>query len=168
MMQVTAEFELSFEPQETFTHSDDEGKLRTFLIGNMQRFVREHSNCVDLVAKRMKIEKSVVRHIRKNMGIEKDRLKRLKNPYLSIPGIGILWPNPQGKDHEMTVVDGNHRIIRRDRLGLRYINMFVFKHPFWENFILPDDVQKKVMEGKDLLNDPSGMIEFETKRSLRQ
>lgn len=153
-------FALSIKQQEMFTHSDDYDTLRMFLIGEMNRFIIEFPRCTDLLFHKMKIKKRVVKHINDNMGIEKKRLRRLKEPYLSVPCIGILWEG----GNRMTIVDGNHRIVKLDKQNKSFVNVVVFKYPFWENFLLPDDTVQAMAEKEDLINRESGLIEWEQER----
>lgn len=154
-------FALSIKQQEMFTHSDD-GTLRMFYVGEMNRFITEYPRCTELLFYKMKIEKRVVKHINDNMGIEKKRLRRLKAPYLSAPCIGILWEG----SNTMTIVDGNHRIVKLDKQNKSFVNVVVFKYPFWENFLLPDDIVQAMAKKEDLINRDSRLIEWEREKRI--
>lgn len=126
----------------------------------MNRFIIECPLCTELLFHKMKIEKRVVKHINDNMGIEKKRLRRLKEPYLSAPCIGILWEG----GNRMTIVDGNHRIVKLDKQNKDFVNVVVFKYPFWENFLLPGSIVQALAEKEDLINRDSGLIQWEQER----
>lgn len=144
-------------PQETFTHKDDDGVFRTFLCGTMKRVAAQYgARCPDIMPVTLPIEAGAVEHIRKNMGIEQNRLDRLVSPYLHTPLIGILWP-PDNKI--TTIIDGNHRIVKLHDTGENSIRMYVFRHPFWEKFLLPIPDDK----AEQRLTLPSGVIEFENR-----
>lgn len=146
--------------QEVFSHKDDDGILRVFLVGTMLSFIEDYPQCADILHVNAPIDPNYVQWAKKNMGIEQPRLDRLQGPYLSKPCIGIFWP-----DNKMTIVDGNHRIVKRYESGFDKVNLIIFKYPLWENFILaPEEVQNFLKIKPDPLGGDSGVLEFEKKQ----
>jgi len=60
------------------------------------------------------VPESFYEHVRTNNGVEPDRLAKITGPDLERPGIMVHWP-----DGHSTLIDGNHRLVRRGMLGLR-------------------------------------------------
>lgn len=139
-MRVVAKIDVKW-PQQVFTHLDDDGTSRTFLVETMLDFVKNYPTCADLVAGKAPIDSDIANYLRKNAGIEKHRIDRLVEPYSSIPIIGILWP-----EGTTLIVDGNHRIVRAYEDGKKELNCILFKFPFWQNFMIPDYLSKKLVE----------------------
>lgn len=73
-------------------------------------------------------------------GIEEPRVARLKEPFLSAPGIILVWANGSGS----VTADGNHRLIRRFRDGKRNMEFFFVNQPLWEEFrmAVPFDIAR--------------------------
>ncbi len=139
--------------QQVFTHKDDDGAMRTFLVGTMNEFASKYGHvCEDVIGAMVPITSNVIFHIKERMGIEQARLDRLCSPHLEQPLIGILWP-PDNK--VMTIVDGNHRAIRLWEKGEQTMKIWCFKYPFWEQFLLKREVSEEVLTGY------SGIIEHE-------
>jgi hypothetical protein len=66
------------------------------------------------------MNESWVEHIRKQGGVEVERMKALTAADLKRPGIAIYWPNGY-----TTVIDGNNRMVRRWDDGLRTFRLAV-------------------------------------------
>jgi len=144
--------------QETFTHVDnDTGKSRSFLIETMQHFVTDYPACADLIYQWLPIDKKVSDYMRTNQGIEQARLDRLCDPYLSAPLLAVLWP-----EGELTIVDGSHRVVKNFEMGEKKLKCVIFKYPFWENFLLPEEVSDKLVRDGCLTSD-SGILAHEAK-----
>lgn len=121
-----------------FSHKDDDGTVRHFAVDAMYRFAEEYSPiCKHIKACNMAIETFPLGFIRREMGVEQPRLDRLIEPYLTRPVIGIQWPPskeyPQGT---MTLVDGNHRVIKLADRGDKSVKCYLFSEPLWEKFTL--------------------------------
>lgn len=108
------------------------------------------SYVVPVVARLIPIEDRNVQYIRKNMGIEQERIDRLCLPYTEMPMIGILWP-----EGELTVIDGNHRFIKLHEAGVAHAKCYIFTYPFWENLLIDLPNDRALLDGK------SGLIERE-------
>lgn len=142
--------------QECFTHIEGEtGKSRTFLIGTMKEFIKDYPACKEIIHATVPIDRKIADYLRTNAGIEQPRLDRLVDPYLSEPIIGILW-----KNGETTVIDGNHRIVKMVEAGRSEIDCHLFRYPFWEHFITPDDVSQRLVADGALTGD-SNVIAYE-------
>lgn len=70
----------------------------------------------------------MVRHCR---GIEEHRVKRLTEPYLSKPILGV-WMD----DGSMLTIDGHHRLVRRADEGMTTFDVIVFSE--WAEFLITD------------------------------
>lgn len=138
--------------QETFTHKDDDGVFRRFPVESMLTVARKWADkCAEVKTIKMKLLPANGRYIRSTMGIEPARLKRLVQPWLDIPAIGILWDQ-----NRLTFVDGNHRYIRRLQAGYKWMQVYAFQRDLWEQMLIPLPA-----EPEGLLSKPSGMIERE-------
>lgn len=138
---------------EVFTHKDDDGTFRTFLTGAMARFAIKYPKAPGLRHAALPIQPYYVAHVRKNMGIEQDRLDRLAEPHLSIPLIGITWD-----DEKLTIVDGNHRLVKLHEVKRQVFHCHIFAPPLWSQFLLP------YSRGEEALTQRSGVIEHEQRR----
>ena len=139
---------------EVFTHDDGEGHIRTFCVAMMNTFCDKYEKAIirDLQRVWLPIEDSHVKHIRARMGVEQDRLDRLKAPYLYRPCIGVLMHSSEHGQH-CVIVDGNHRLVKLHGLGVREYRCAVFGQSLWEQFLiappLPDnwrDMRSGVLE----------------------
>lgn len=143
-----------FDADEVFTHKDDDGTMRTFMTGVMARFCDQYgTNCDKILPAQLPMDKGHINFIREKAGIERARIDRLCEPYLSKPVIGILWED----NKTLTITDGNHRIVKLYEMGKNNFNAFMFKYEFWPQFLLPHAL------GEEALTKPSGMIEKENK-----
>lgn len=146
---------------EVFTHKDDDGTVRTFLVTMMRDFAENHSaTCPWITKKKTDISAEIVAHIQANMGIETDRLDRLCEPYLNQPIIGVVWSSLPARGNQFTVVDGNHRIVKKWLQGETEIEAWLFHEKMWSQFLL--DVPEEIALRK--MADRSGVIEAERQR----
>lgn len=158
---------LKYHPsQEIFTHVDKDGDniTRIFLVGTMQSFIEDYPLCASLKRVVLPIDDGIYKHLCENSGMERDRIDRLKEPYLSKPCIGVYWDD----DGLFTLIDGTHRAIKLYEMGIKKINVFVFKKDLWPHFILSEKETEKLLAEKDLFNAPSGVIEHENKIKIKQ
>lgn len=117
--------------KEVFTHIDNSGKARTFLTGDMYDYaLRVGNKDPNIVFNWLDIDQDLAAYLRSNHGIEQHRVDRLVDPWLSRPVVGIFWP-----DNEVTIVDGNHRIVKSVEAGILY--------PKWKKWL--DDLESRVM-----------------------
>ena len=148
---------------EVFTHKDDDGTIRVFAVCLMREFAKNHIQECNLV-KKVSIPVTIdnVNHARNKMGVEQDRLDRLCDPYLHEPIISIVWPDNRAGNETVavTIIDGQHRLVKLWELGERTAENYVFHHLIWEQFLLdvPDAEKRLVM--------PSGMLEYERNQNL--
>lgn len=154
-------------PQQIFTHlENDTNKSRTFLVDTMMEFAIKHG--ADpifselLIPTTIPLELEVAQYLRTNQGIEEDRLRRLVNPYLQRPGIAISWGKDEAGADIITLVDGNHRYVKKAERGDQYINVFIFRQELWEQFILPEFMSDRLVR-EGFLHRVSNIIERERK-----
>jgi len=151
-------------PQQIFTHlENDTNKSRTFLVETMTEFAFKHHKdplfSEVLIPTTLPLDLEVAAYLRSNSGIEDPRLQRLVNPYLQRPAIAISWGILNGSD-EITIVDGNHRYVKKAERGDRHMNAFVFRRGLWEEFLLPDFLSDKLVKD-GFLTRVSSIIERE-------
>lgn len=146
--------ERTFDPkEEVFTHRDDDGTFRHFPVGEMLRVAQKFAGrCDDIICTLIKLENRNIQHIKNNMGIEQARIDRLIDPFLHYPLLGILWPP---ENNTLTLIDGNHRAVKLHSMGEIEYRCFAFKHPFWEQFLLP------LADKENLLRCDSGFAQYE-------
>lgn len=154
------------DPQEIFTHLEKDTNIaRTFLVETMLEFALRYAGdpLFDqlLVCARVPLKREVAAYLRTNQGIEEDRLARLRDPYLDAPIMAISWGLEEGADN-ITVIDGNHRYVKKAERGDESINVFIFRQDLWEQFILPRHLSEKLVN-EGFLDRVSGMIEREQK-----
>lgn len=150
-MKIEIPMELN-QKEEIFTHKDDDGTIRHFPSGAMNRIALEYAGKTDQIScVVIPLCDKVADHIRKNMGIEQSRIDRLVPPYIDMPIIGILWED----DKSLTIIDGNHRYLKLIEMGRKEIRVFAFKQELWEQMLLPLAI------GEDALHRPSGVIEYD-------
>lgn len=139
---------------EVFTHKDDDGIFRHFAVTAMNTFAMQYTPlCPDITAGMVPITKDVAEHSRTKMGVEPVRLAMLKAPYLYKPLIAIQWPGIKA----ITIVDGHHRVVKLWQMGEKSMKVFIFHHPFWEQFMIPIEVEDK----RELLKIERGIREWE-------
>lgn len=79
-----------FAGDQIFTHSDNDGVRRTFYTSAMARVAAKYGGrCDQILAARLAIDAETVHRIKTQMGVERERVDRLIEPYLSMPVIGI-------------------------------------------------------------------------------
>lgn len=148
-------------PQEIFTHLDNEGVARSFLCETMFNFAWSYPS--DRIIRTFApVDAKIASYMRTNHGIEQERVDRMSEPYLSRPLLAIGWDDAPTESHEVTIIDGAHRIVRLHEMGQTSARMFVFLYPFWENFMLPREVSDRLV-AEGVLHRASGVIEAERK-----
>lgn len=153
------------DPQQIFTHLERDTNIsRTFLVETMEEFA--HKNAGNpifdalLVGARIPLSRETAHYLRTNQGIEEDRLKRLVNPYLSRPVMAISWGKVEGDADEITIIDGNHRYVKKAERGDELIDCFIFRSGLWEEFLLPQHMSDRLVR-EGFLDRVSNIIERE-------
>lgn len=119
---------------EVFTHIEDgTGIVRHFNASAMSRAAPTllRHNKVTLI--HAEIDKEFVAFILQRRGVEAYKLARLREPYLSIPTIGVDMG-----DDTVLVVDGHHRLVVRNSLGEKLYDMYRFPLGQWGQFLVTD------------------------------
>lgn len=119
--------------KEIFTHVDsDTNDIHIFAVDVMNEFAATYGGMIQqVVCKNLVITEDHVDVICKMRGIEPDRVDRLTPAYRDMPIIAV-----EMDDGTTLFVDGNHRFVRRHRDGFTNIKAFIFKDPFWKNFLI--------------------------------
>lgn len=124
----------------TVTHSGD-GREYTFFTSAMARYATKHNAPIVDVT----ISDEAIEAILKGDTIEPAKLRNV-TIFDDRPVTVVIWPD--GESHSL--VDGNHRVIRRYMNGIRQVRAWVWNHPGWEQFSIVDpDIDKlyaKIME----------------------
>lgn len=142
---------------ECFTFDDGEGDVTIFAICAMRIFVEKHGHKLTGVKKiTQPIDPGHIAHVRKNMGIEQERLDRLVDPYLHQPLMGAVW---EKRPHGFSLIDGNHRIVRLHELGEKTYEIWVWHWLMWRQFVVDPRCRPENWRER-----PSQMIEFEQGR----
>lgn len=70
-------------------------------------------------------------------GVEMPHMDRMSREDAEVPGVLLLWP-----DGRETIVDGNHRFVKRWLLGLSYMDFYVVTEEQIQPFLLdyPDEL----------------------------
>lgn len=142
------------EKGEVFTYNDGDNNITlTFAVEMMLQFLRKAPSRL-VARKRLPMDAGHVAHIRKNMGIEQERLDRLVDPWLHQPCIAILRDEtlpPAG----LTIIDGQHRIVKLFEAGEPDFDCNIFHPLLWRQFVL------NLPLPEDWRNMRSGIIEAE-------
>lgn len=91
------------------------------------------------------ITPGLLAQIANNHGIEEDKIARLREPYLSRPLLGVLWP-----DGSTVMIDGNHRLVRLARDGKKIVNLYRVTLAECEPYLITD-----VPEGIGIIDRPT-------------
>jgi hypothetical protein len=65
-------------------------------------------------------------------GIEEEKVNRLRARDLRQPGYGVLFED----DGSFTLIDGHHRLVKRWRIGLRSIGLYVCFEEVWRHCLV--------------------------------
>lgn len=148
---MTGKITIELSPrEECFTHKDEDGTFRSFPIDSMFAFATRYARMLPEISAICAPlpPQQTLDFIRKNMGIEQERLDRLVSPYLERPLVAIRW-----KCGNLTVIDGNHRLLKLHEMGIPEYRVYVFEYPFWEQFLI------NLSADENTLKKPSGMLE---------
>jgi hypothetical protein len=118
---------------EIFTHEDDDGSIRHFNATAMQQFARHEADKGTVKRHRIQLLEDQVEFIKANRGIERPKVDRLIEPYLSAP---IIFVEFQPGIH--LTVDGHHRIVRLWEDGRREAFGYEFPLGTWEQFLVEE------------------------------
>jgi hypothetical protein len=145
--------------QQVFTHRDDENVFRHFPVDTMFSVAIGLAEAGKSGVRCVKgpLEPETAAYMRTNQGIEQERIDRLCPPYLDAPLLAIDWGDKEG----VTIIDGNHRYVKKSERGDKYIDVIIFDRFLWEQFLcpLPDD--------PNYLTKYSGVIEREQANGSR-
>lgn len=117
---------------EIFTHVDeDEAKtVRHFNATKMLDFARQNQS-VDRL--NIALDEAQIEFIKRNRGIERPKVDRLVEPYLSSPIIVIEF-----EPDIHLVVDGHHRLVRLWEDGRTSVHAYYFEYDTWTPFLVED------------------------------
>jgi hypothetical protein len=112
-----------------FSHHDpDDGRLRHFHIPKLKRLIAQ--NKLPLATFPVNLEE--VDFVLANRPIDETHLaQRISDEFLNEPGIICLFP-----DGSQLIVDGNHRFVKRGRLGLSSMDFWLVPEEIWQKSLL--------------------------------
>jgi hypothetical protein len=101
---------------EIFEHVDELGVHRFFDVTELRPYAVEYAErlCCPIEV--------IARHVEQRGGIEEWKVLRLREPYLSVPVLSLLW-----HDGSTLILDGNHRLVRLWRDGVKEFNTYRVK-----------------------------------------
>ena len=132
---------------ETFVFREDStGDMLYFGISAMERFAKKYAGrCEQCQMMKAPITGELIRIINERAGIERAHLDRMPDERLRDPVMGVEWD-----DGTVTIVDGNHRLMKLHQRGIALVNMYLFKNPFWRTFL------QEMSGGQEFLHDHYG------------
>lgn len=116
---------------ELFTHIDKHGVTRHWNTSAMVRAVFERKVQPHLAE--CDLTQGLIDHILQHHGVEERSLATLPEKVLEIPVVLA-----QFADGTSLLVDGNHRVVRRWRKGLKKVHAMVFSEDQWTPFLVTD------------------------------
>lgn len=131
---------------EMFTHHNkDTGEVLHFAITAMNTFVERYGLVNGMRATNINNEPSLIERLRKDFGIEQPRLDSLTPELIERPVLIVEWG-----DGTSTIVDGNHRVVRRFELGMEKTKAIIFPPNFYKEFTFDAGYDKeKIIEHMD-------------------
>lgn len=128
---------------EIFSHDPGDEPVRHF---NATRMAEAAPGLIVVEKVVVGIDQKHADFIRENRGIERWKLDRLKEPYLSRPLVLV-----KEADGTHTTVDGNHRFVKLVELGKDRTAAYIFPFGTWEQFLIEDmpDAVKLIALGND-------------------
>lgn len=122
---------------EIYTHIDNgeggTGKVRHFNASAMNRDAKslEATGAISCITAAMDMD--FVRFIVEHRGVEDHKIRRLVEPYLSTPIIGVALP-----DDVVLTVDGHHRLVRLALEQHTTYRMYLFPEGVWGRYLIQD------------------------------
>jgi hypothetical protein len=116
---------------EIFTHVDEDGTTRHFNTSAMMRAVIERKVKPDLAT--CPLTEGLIRHIEQNHGVEEPNIEQLPDRVLEIPVLLVRF-----NDTTDLLVDGNHRVVKRWRKGLKDVRALLFTEAQAQPYMVTD------------------------------
>lgn len=83
-------------------------------------------------------------------GIEEPKVAALRGKDLREPALGVLWDELSEGVPSYTMIDGHHRLVRRFRGGVRFIDMWVCFSNIWRTCLMPSTPEEDAKIAKVL------------------
>lgn len=117
---------------EIFTRIDDRtGEVLHFNATALFNWALEHSDQVMLAT--VPLTHDLMTEMFNDRHIEQWKIDRLKEPYSSIPALGV-----EDTDHKHILIDGNHRVYNAWKKGKSEFPAIVVPFGKWEPFLVTD------------------------------
>lgn len=113
-----------------FTHIDPEdGTIRHFHVPKLQTIIKQKSFDIGVFA----CTPEQASFIMQNHNIDEKHMDRISDQSLNEPGIICLFEDGGGSQ---LIVDGNHRYVKRTRLGLETMDFWLVPETTWRSALL--------------------------------
>jgi len=134
---------------QVFTYNrTDTGEQLNFNVSLMDRLRKEHPNW--FWKQELPLDDTIYDLVMRGRGVEEYKVERLTPEQVDEPGIGVLLNDDVDEvaPNQFVLVDGNHRLVKRFRAGLRGMDVWITLKPVWEVCLMhPADT-----EAEDFLN----------------
>lgn len=114
-----------------FSHVDGQGAVRHFNTTAITNAILSRVLAPDFAT--LLLTPSVVSHIEQNHGIEPGHLNKIPDEALNRPVLLAMF-----RDNTSLVIDGNHRIVKRYRIGKTTVDALVITEAQWLPFLVVD------------------------------
>jgi hypothetical protein len=123
---------------EVFTHADEDGTIRHFNATRLFAAI-VYGKVADFELISFDLTLDQYEFMMAHRGVEEPRVARLREPYLSAPG--VLCHLPTGRQ---LLIDGTHRFVRRYRDGLRLMLAFLVPESEWCRYLvhMPPEIER--------------------------
>lgn len=111
---------------EVFNHTDTDGTKRHFVIPLLRQSILDSPGAWSEIT--MPIDAALAAFVVSSGGVEEARIKAFPFSKIDEPGIGCLFA-----DGTLLLVDGNHRLVKRVRFGLKMMKIMAGRPAVWES-----------------------------------
>jgi len=111
----------------------------TLLHFNASLLARIHKEVPELFRKyRMTITEAEYDLCMQHRGIEEPKVERLRGKDLRAPGYSVLFEKSYSEDiPSHTIIDGHHRLVRRYRGGIKFMDFYMCQRNVWQHCLMP-------------------------------
>jgi hypothetical protein len=114
---------------EVFVHTDTDGTVRHFALPLLRQSILDAPRAWhDLT---LPIDPALAAEIATSGGVEEARVKAYPMAKIDQPGIGCLFA-----DGKLLLVDGNHRLVKRARLGFHSMRVMACGEAVWKTCLV--------------------------------
>jgi hypothetical protein len=123
-----------------FSHQDDEGVQRHYDVTKLWRIAR--ANPADYPVQELPLDAELADYLVRARSVERDHLDRITLVRLEEPGMVLLFD-----DTTTLILDGSHRFVKRQRLGLTTMRFVAFSEveALPAKLVIPDAVGRQLL-----------------------